>query len=114
MWLLYRRVTRADWLLAGWLVAAMALFAWRIAHYVKVYFGATVGKPPRAIAEERRHIRIQVPVLAGLLVLHAWLITITWAEGEILFTILLLLAVGVFVIRIAFYARRYARLRVES
>ena len=68
----------------------------------------------RTTAEERRHIRTQVPLLAGLLVLHAWLITITWAEGEILFTILLLLAVAVFVVRLVFYARRYARLRIEA
>jgi len=52
-------------------------------------------------------------LLAGLLVLHAWLITITWAEGEVLFTVLLLLAVVVFVVRLGFYAWRYPKLRTE-
>ena len=98
-------------MLAGWLVVAMALFGWRIVHYVKVYRGAIVGRPPKGPAEERRQIRLQVPLLAGLLVLHSWLITITWAEGEVLFTVLLLVAVAVFVFRLAFYARRYPRLR---
>jgi hypothetical protein len=111
VWLLYRRVIREDWVLAGWLVVAIALFGWRIMHYANVYRGATVGRPPKGPAEERRQIRIQVPLLAGLLVLHAWLITITWAEGEVLFTVLLLLAVVVFVVRLAFYARRYMILR---
>lgn len=98
-------------MLAGWLVAAIALFGWRIVHYGNVYRGATVGRPPKGPAEERRQIRIQMPLLAGLLVLHAWLITITWAEGEVLFTALLLLAVGIFVLRLAFYAWRYPKLR---
>ena len=111
VWLLYRRVSRADWVLAGWLVVAMALFGWRIVHYWNVYRGATVGRPSKGPAEERRQIRILGPLLAGLLVLHAWLITITWAEGEVLFTVLLLLAVVVFVVRLAFYARRYMILR---
>ncbi|HKZ64455.1 MAG TPA: hypothetical protein VJ400_08430 [Thermoplasmata archaeon] len=113
VWLLYRRVSRADWMLASWLMVAMALFGWRIVHYWNVYRGVTVGRPPKGPAEERRQIRVQVPLLAGLLVLHAWLITITWAEGEVLFTVLLLLAVVVFVVRLGFYAWRYPKLRTE-
>ena len=101
-------------MLAGWLVVAIALFGWRIMHYANVYRGATVGRPPKGPAEERRQIRILGPLLAGLLVLHAWLITITWAEGEVLFTILLLLAVVVFVARIAYYAKRYSVLKKPS
>lgn len=111
VWLLYRRVIRADWVLAGWLVVAMALFGWRIMHYVNVYRGATVGRPPKGPVEERRQIRILLPLYAVLLVLHAWLITITWAEGEVLFTVLLVLAVVVFVVRLAYYAKRYRVLR---
>lgn len=80
-------------------------------HYGNVYRGAIIGRPPKGPAEERRQIRILVPLLAGLLVLHAWLITITWAEGEVLFTVLLLLAVVVFVARLAFLMRRYRGLK---
>ncbi|HEV8594016.1 MAG TPA: hypothetical protein VGR51_00605 [Thermoplasmata archaeon] len=111
VWLLYRRVVREDWVLAGWLVAAIALFGWRIVHYGNVYRGAIAGRPPKGPTEERRQIRTMVPLLAGLLVLHAWLITITWAEGEVLFTALLLLAVAVFVARIGFYVWRLSVLR---
>lgn len=111
LWLLYRRVIREDWVLSGWLFVAIALFAWRIAHYGNVYRGAVVGRPPKGPVEERHQIRILVPLFVGLLVLHAWLITVTWAEGDVLFTALLVLAVAVFVARLVVYARRYADLR---
>jgi len=114
VWLLYRMVGVANWLLAGFLLVAIALFGWRIAHYAALYRGVVAGKAVRGPAEERRQIRLMAPVLAGMLVLHAWLITVTVAAGEVAFTVLLLLAVVVFVARLALYARRYAKLRSDG
>ena len=111
VYLLYRRVAVADWLLAGWLLVAIGLFGWRIVHYAAIYRGVVAGKVARGPAEERRQIRMMGPVLVALLVLHAWLITVTVAEGEVAFTLLLFVAVAVFVARLAFYAWRYAKLR---
>ena len=111
LWLLYRMVAVANWLLAGLLLVAIGLFGWRLLHYHRVFLGAMAGKVGRTAAEERRQMRIMAPTLVALLGLHAWLITITVAAGETLFTVLLLLAVTVFVARLVFYAREYPRLR---
>ena len=110
VWLLYRMVAAANWLLAGLLLVAIGLFGWRLVHYHRVFIGALAGKAGRTVAEERRQVRIMAPTLAGLLVLHAWLISVTIAAGEILFTVLLLLAVVVFVARLLFYASRISHL----
>jgi len=114
VWLLYRMVSAANWLLAGLLLVAIGLFGWRLAHYANVHRGVIAGTATRTSAEERRQIRIMAPILASLLVLHAWLITITLAANEIAFTVLLLLAVVVFIARIAYYVRRYMQLRAAT
>ncbi len=111
IFLLYRMVNAANWPLAGLLLLAIALFGWRIHHYGTLYAGAAAGRVAKEPAEERRQIRTMAPILAGLLVLHAWLIALTIALGEPLFTVLLLLAVVAFVARLVFYARRWSQIR---
>ena len=115
LWLLYRMLVRGDALLSTLLVVAIALFVWRIVHYANVYRGAVSGKAAKGPAEELRQIRILLPVLAALLALHAWLISLLVATPESFertaFLALLFLAVGIFVVRLGFYARRYGQLR---
>ena len=111
LWLLQRMVAVGNVLVSGLLIVAISLFAWRIVHYGNRFRG---GPGPRVVedpAEELRRIRIYAPVLAALLVLHAWLIALMWAAGEFLFVLVLAGAVAVFVIRLSFYARRWAALR---
>lgn len=109
MWLLARMLAARNAPLAFLLVVAIGLFAWRILHYANEYRrpAANAGTP----VDERRRIRIMVPVLAALLGLHAWLITLTVAMGDLAFTALLVLAVVVFAVRLAIYALRYGALR---
>lgn len=111
LWLLYRMLTVGNTPLAALLVVAIGLFAWRIAHYANRYRGAVGAMASGEPRGERQQIRIMAPVLAGLLVLHAWLITVTLAAQEYAFTVLLGLAVAIFVARLAFYAKRYATLK---
>jgi len=115
MWLLYRMLVRGDVVLSTLLVVAIALFVWRIVHYASAYRGAVTGKATKAPAEELRQIRILLPVLAALLALHAWLISVLLSAPESIertaFLALLFLAVGIFVVRLGFYARRYGQLR---
>ena len=111
VWLLYRMVAARNTLLVALLLVAIALFGWRIQHYARLWHGIAVTRPPKARAEEIRQIHLMAPVLAALLVLHAWLITAMLAAGELAFVVVLLLAVVVFVARLGFYAWRWTRLR---
>ena len=114
-WLLYRMLNTANWLLAGLLVLAIGLFGWRIHHYANLYRSAKAGPSGKGPAEERRQIRIMIPVLAALLALHTWLIflTLAWPDSveKFAFLILLLLAVSIFVARLGFYAWLHVRLK---
>lgn len=115
-WLLYRMVNAANWLLAGLLIVAIALFTWRIHHYAALSRAAGPGARPRSTAEELRQIRMMAPVLTSLLVLHAWLITFTLSTNpltlvEYVFAALLFVAVIVFAARLVYYARRLSALR---
>jgi len=114
LWLLYRMVSARNLLLVALLLVAIGLFGWRIVHYWNLRGGREPGRARREPAEERRQIVVMGPVLAGLLVLHAWLISVTLAEGETAFAVLLLVAVVVFVVRLGYYARRLLQLRAEA
>jgi len=119
LWLLSRMVARGDAFLSALLVVAIGLFAWRIVHYARRYRGLERPKEEMEAALERRQIRIMAPVLVGLLVLHAWLITITLSMTpltviEYSFAALLVLAVVTFVARLFYYAKRYAVLKRSS
>ena len=57
---------------------------------------------------------VYVPILVALLGLHAWLITVTWAAGELLFVALLLGAVALFAVRLGLYGRRWVALRRDT
>ena len=119
LWILSRMVARGDAFLSALLVVAIGLFAWRIVHYARRYRGLDRPKEEKEAAAERRQIRIMAPVLVGLLVLHAWLITITLSMTpltvvEYAFAALLVLAVVIFVARLVYYAKRYAVLKRSS
>jgi hypothetical protein len=116
VWVLSRTVARGDAFLSALLVIAIGLFAWRLVHYARRYRGSEPPKAERDGISELRQIRLMTPVLVGLLILHAWLITATLSvtpltATEYVFASLLVLAVVVFVARLAFYARRYTILR---
>ena len=110
LWLLQRTLARADPLLSTLLAIAVAVFAWRIVHY-----GNRIRVPLPSAPEDRetelRRIRTYAPILGGLLVLHAWLISVAWVAGEVVFVALLSAAITVFAIRLAMYARRWRALR---
>lgn len=117
-WLLYRMVNQGNWLLAGLLLVAIGLFLWRIVHYAALYRAHTAGEARRDAATERRQIRTMIPVLVGLLALHASLIWVTLATNpltvvEYIFAALLVGAVFTFVVRLVYYGRRLAALRKE-
>jgi len=119
VWLLSRMLARGDTFLSALLIVAIGLFAWRIVHYARRYRGVEPRKAEKDGASERRQIRIMAPVLVGLLVLHAWLLAVTLSVTpltltEYAFAALLVLAVVVFVARLAYYARRYAILKRSS
>ncbi len=115
MWLLYRMLVRGDVVLSTLLLVAIVLFVWRIHHYGRVFRVAALGKETKGPAEELRQVRTMLPVLAALLALHTWLISLLVAAPESFersaFLALLLLAIAIFVTRLGFYARRYANLR---
>ena len=110
LWLLQRTLARADLLLSTLLAVAVAVFAWRIVHY-----GNRIRVPRPSAPENRetelRRIRTYTPILGGLLVLHAWLISVVWVAGEVVFVALLSAAIAVFAIRLGMYARRWRTLR---
>lgn len=111
LWLLQRMVSAGNALLSSLLVVAISVFGWRIVHYWGRLRTASGRPAPMDPAAELRRIRVYAPVLVALLALHGWLITVTWAAGEILFVLLLSAAVAVFAIRLAVYARRWTALR---
>lgn len=115
LWLLYRMLVRGDVVLSTLLLVAIVLFVWRIHHYGSVFRVAAPGTETKGPADELRQIRTMIPVLAALLALHAWLISLLVAAPASVersaFLALLLLAVAIFVTRLGFYARRYATLR---
>lgn len=113
LWLLYRMIVAQNTALAVLLVIAIGLFAWRIHHYVRLYTRVAGEKGARTREEELRQTRIMIPVLAALLALHAWLISLMYPPPSIVETVflaLLVLAVAVFVARLVYYARRYRQL----
>jgi len=111
LWLLSRTVASGNVLLSALLVVAISVFGWRIVHYARKYRSNRVAPTPEPLAAERKRILLYVPILVGLLGLHAWLISVTWSEGEFLFVLLLSGAVAVFAVRLAIYARRWVALR---
>jgi len=114
LWLLQRMVAAGNALLSALLVVAISVFIWRIVHYSRRFRAVRVPPAPEDPATERRRILVYVPILVALLGLHAWLISVTWAAGELLFVLLLSGAVAVFAIRLALYARRWVALRRGS
>lgn len=115
LWLLYRMIAARNAFLGALLLVAIGLFAWRIHHYAIRYRGAVQGHAPRGPADELRQIRVIVPVLGGLLALHVWLISVMVTGPPTLessvFLVLLVGAVVAFVTRLAWYGRRYSRIR---
>ena len=114
LWLLYRMVVGGSWALAALLLVAVGLFAWRLAPYASRYRAAAPPSPRKEGAQELRQMRVLVPVLAGLLALHAWLLPVVLAAGDVLFGAVLALAVLVFAARLALYARRYRQIRARG
>ena len=110
LWLLQRTVSSGNAALSALLAVAVAVFAWRIVHHGNRLRGAVPAVPETRETELRR-IRIYAPILGGLLVLHAWLISQLWAAGDVVFVALLAAAVTVFAVRLAMYARRWRELR---
>jgi len=74
-------------------------------HYVEL------NKNPHAKAAgptaELRKLRRRVPILAALLVFHAWLWVRMALAGDVAFFVLLTVPVAVFSIRLVAYGRRY-------
>jgi ABC-type uncharacterized transport system permease subunit len=115
-WLLSRMVARGDALLSALLVVAIVMFAWRLVHYARRLRRLDTRTVEKDRITELGQIRIMAPALVGLLALHAWLLYVTLSTPEptsveYAFAALLVLAVVVFITRLAYYARRYAALR---
>ena len=110
LWLLNRVTSARNTVLSVLLAIAVGLFSWRIAHYVGRYRGVVAARKDTP-AMERRRILMIVPVIAALLPIHAWLLSLTLAMGDYPLTGVLILSVVVFVARLVFYARRYLSLR---
>ena len=110
-WLLYRVARAGNTVLAVLLAIAVGLFAWRIAHYAGRYRN---GERAATVAQERRRIALIAPVLAALLPLHAWMISLTLSMADYVLTGVLVVSVAVFTARLAFYWRRYAGLRATA
>ncbi len=104
-------IARGDVFLSVLLTIAVSVFVWRIVHYAKQYRSMAAAAAPIPPASEIRRIRQYTPVLAALLVLKSWLITLMWSAGEIAFAVVLVGAVLVLAIRLGLYARRWAQLQ---
>lgn len=79
-------------------------------HYMELRAKETQAMPPDPSAEGIR-IRRRIPILASLLVFHAWLWGRMFVSGEMAFVLLLAIPVAFFAVRLAGSARRYKALR---
>jgi hypothetical protein len=110
IWLLSRTVARGDVFLSGLLFVAVSLFSWRIVHYWMRFRVAAEPAPVLDPREEILRMRNWSLLLAGLLVLHAWLF-LQVLRVDIVLASALALAIAVFVYRLATYGLRFAELR---
>lgn len=111
LWLLQRTLGGGDLFLSSLLTVAVALFSWRIVHYWTRFRGAPEQPATIDTVGERTRIRNWSLVLVALLGLHAWLFLEVFARGEVIFALLLVVAIAVFLYRLVYYAARYAQLR---
>lgn len=111
LWLLTRTIRQGDILLSGLLIVAVGLFSWRTVHYWSRFRGAPESPPSVDSPDERRRIRDWSLLLAGLLVLHAWLFVTVASIGDVFLASGLALAMAVFVYRLIYYGFRYRQLR---
>lgn len=113
LFLLSRTVSQGNVLLSGLLIVAVGLFSWRTVHYWVRFRQAAEPAPILDPQEEIVRMRNWSLVLAGLLVLHAWLFT-TALSVDLVLAGGLALAMAIFVYRLAFYGLRYAKVREAS
>ena len=110
LWLLTRTIARKDVLLSVLLGVAITVFLHRIAYYALQYRRGDPVSHSRDPSEQIRRIRKTAPVVALLLSVHVGVFLWVFRQGELLFSILLLVAIVTMASRLGYYGYLYGKL----